>query len=206
MHVTPGNVHDSMPYLSRLDRQIDRFGFDVKFAGLDAGYFTAALCKGLEERDVQGVMGYRRPTHKKGYFYKREYQFDAHNDEYICPAGERLIYSTTSREGYRQYHSNPEVCRHCEHLARCTKNAKYQKTVTRHVWEDCKDRANVYRLTEQGKAIYKRRKETVERSFADAKQLHGYRYARYRGLNKVQGQCLMAAAAQNIKKIAQMAT
>src|ERR1035437_3913571 len=33
-----------------------------------------------------------------------------------------------------------------------------------------------------GKRIYKRRKETVERSFADAKQLHGHRYARMRGL------------------------
>ncbi|WP_038013164.1 transposase, partial [Terasakiella pusilla] len=52
------------------------------------------------------------------------------------------------------------------------------------------------------KAIYKRRKETVERSFADAKQLHGHRYARLRGLTKVKEQCLMAATAQNIKKIA----
>ena len=55
-----------------------------------------------------------------------------------------------------------------------------------------------------GKRIYKRRKETVERSFADAKQLHGHRYARMRGLNEVQQQCLLAATAQNIKKIALM--
>jgi len=50
--------------------------------------------------------------------------------------------------------------------------------------------------------LYQRRKETVERSFADAKQLHGHRYARYRGLRKVSGQCLLAAACQNMKKIA----
>lgn len=42
----------------------------------------------------------------------------------------------------------------------------------------------------------------MERSFADAKQLHGDRYERMRGLAKVQQQCLLAAAAQNIKKIA----
>ena len=53
-----------------------------------------------------------------------------------------------------------------------------------------------------GKAIYKRRKETVERSFADAKQLFGHRYARFRGLPRVSWQCLLAAAAQNMKKIA----
>jgi hypothetical protein len=50
--------------------------------------------------------------------------------------------------------------------------------------------------------FYERRKETVERSFADAKQLHGHRYARMRGLGKVREQCLLAATAQNIKKIA----
>jgi hypothetical protein len=37
---------------------------------------------------------------------------------------------------------------------------------------------------------------------ANAKQLHGHRYARFRGLTKVRWQCLLAAAAQNIKKIA----
>jgi hypothetical protein len=42
----------------------------------------------------------------------------------------------------------------------------------------------------------------VERSFADAKQLHGHRYARMRGLVRAAEQCLLAAAAQNNKKIA----
>jgi hypothetical protein len=53
-----------------------------------------------------------------------------------------------------------------------------------------------------GKKIYARRKETIERSFADAKQLHGHRYACMRGIEKVSEQCLLAAAAQNMKKIA----
>ena len=42
----------------------------------------------------------------------------------------------------------------------------------------------------------------MERSFADAKQLHGHRYARMRGLSNVREQSLLAAVAQNIKKIA----
>jgi hypothetical protein len=58
------------------------------------------------------------------------------------------------------------------------------------------------RLSEYGKEIYARRKETVERSFADAKQLHGHRYAKMRGRRKVQEQCLLCAWASNIKKIA----
>ena len=151
------------------------------------------------------MISYRRPNSIKGHFYKREYRYDAVNDEYRCPADERLIYTTTSRDGYKHYQSDPAICKQCEYRARCTQNKKCIKTVTRHVWEEHKEQVNRNRLSPAGKQLYKRRKETVERSFADAKELHGYRYAKYRGLVKVKGQCLMAATAQNIKRIAQMA-
>jgi len=57
-------------------------------------------------------------------------------------------------------------------------------------------------LSKSGKYLYKKRKETIERSFADAKQLHGFRYCRLRGLQNVTEQALMTAAVQNMKKIA----
>jgi len=201
-HVTPGSVHDSIPYLSRLDRQRERFGFGVTAVGLDAGYMTAGICKGLEDREIAGVIGYRRPTHRDGYFYKREYVYDRQLDGYRCPGGQLLGYKTTTREGYREYKSDPKVCRACPLIDACTQSANKTKVVTRHIWEDSRERIDANRLTGWGKRIYKRRKETVERSFADAKQLHGHRYARLRGIEKVKEQCLLAAAAQNIKKIA----
>ena len=202
VHVTPGNVHDSIPYLARLDRQKQRFGFEVSAVGLDAGYMTAALCKGLSDRNIFGTIAYRRLNHRPGFFYKKDYRFDAQKDCYTCPANQPLIYKTTDRNGYRHYQSNPVVCQQCPYREKCTRNAKAVKTVTRHIWEHHKERVNKNRLSSPGKVIYKRRKETIERSFADAKELHGYRYARYRSLNKVRGQCLLTAAAQNIKKIA----
>lgn len=104
--------------------------------------------------------------------------------------------------GYREYKSNPQLCKGCEVRARCTNSANAVKVVVRHVWERAKERVDARRLTEWGKRICARRKETVERSFADANQLHGHRYARMRGLRKMAAQCLLAAAAQNIKKIA----
>ena len=64
--------------------------------------------------------------------------------------------------------------------------------------------AYTFTHTEKGKKIYKRRKETVERSFADSKELHGLRYCRMRGLSKVAEQCLLTAAVQNMKKIANL--
>jgi transposase len=201
-YATPANVHDAVPYLGRLDRQRERFGFTIRAAGVDAGYATAAVMKGMEERNIYGVIGYRRPTHREGYFHKREFRYDPQIDVYICPNGQLLSYRTTNREGYRQYHSDPRQCSVCPVRGKCTESRNHVKVVTRHVWEQSRERIDKHRLEWVGKRIYKRRKETVERSFADAKQLHGHRYARMRGLIKVQQQCLLAATAQNIKKIA----
>ena len=137
---------------------------------------------------------------------KSMFVYDHEQDGYRCPEGQLLSYATTGRSGYRHYTSDPVVCRDCPLLASCTGNAKAVRTVTRHVWADARERADAHRLTAWGKAVYKRRKETVERSFADAKQLHGHRYARFRGLVRVTCQCLIQAAAQKIKKIAMALT
>jgi transposase len=202
-YATPANVHDSIVYLGRLDRQRERFGFDVGAVGLDAGYATSGIARGLEERGIPGVIGYRRPTPPRpGMMASRQFRYEAATDGYRCPQGQLLNYATTDRNGYRHYKSDPNICRSCPLLASCTSSRNATRLITRHVWADARERTDAHRLTPWGKRIYKRRKETVERSFADAKQLHGHRYARFRGLLAVTAQCLLAAAAQNIKKIA----
>jgi transposase len=201
-YVTPGNINDSRPYLDRLDRQCQRFGLTPSHVGLDAGYNTAAICHGLVERGIDGVVGYKRPHTKKGHIYKRHYLYDARRDVYRCPQGHLLTYRTTTRNGYRTYKSDPKQCIHCPLLDQCTQSRNHQKVIVRHIWEADKEAINANRLEPWGKAIYQRRQETVERSFADAKQLHGHRYARFRGRGRVQAQCLLAAACQNMKKIA----
>jgi transposase len=206
-HATPANVHDSIVYLSRLDRQCERFGFAVAAVGLDAGYGTSGIAKGLEDRAILGVTGYRNPTPPRpGMMRKSRFAYEQELDGYRCPQGQLLTYATTDRNGYRHYTSDPAVCRTCSLLASCTSNAKAIRTITRHVWADQRERTDAHRLSPWGKAIYKRRKETVERSFADAKQLHGHRYARFRSLWRVRVQCLLAATAQNMKKIAMALT
>jgi Transposase DDE domain len=74
--------------------------------------------------------------------------------------------------------------------------------VTRHVWEEFKEKVRFNRLSKSGKMLYKFRKEKIERSFADSKELHGLRYCRLRGLKNASEQALLTAACQNIEKIA----
>jgi transposase len=199
---TPGNVHDSQPYLARLDRQLKRFDLDPVAVGLDAGYNTAMLCHLIRERQIEPVMGYRRPNKGKGLLRKSAFSYEKDSNCYRCPQGQSLLYTTTNRDGYHEYKSDPALCRNCPLLKQCTRSKNQTKVLTRHVFEEAKDAANQTRLSAWGKKIYQRRKETVERSFADAKQHDGHRYARFRGLQNVQMQCLMAGTAQNIKKMA----
>lgn len=200
--VTPGNVHDSIPYLGRLDRQILRFNFNVEAVGLDSGYLTNPICKGLSDRKIFGVIAHRRYQPTKGLFPKWKFKYNKENDIYVCPNSEELTYRSTTREGYREYKSDPKKCSTCPLLEQCTRSRNKQKVVTRHVWEDHKDKVRLNRLSPEGKVLYKYRKETVERSFADSKELHGLRYCRLRGIKNASEQVLLTAACQNMKKIA----
>lgn len=201
-HATAGNINDSQPYIHRLDYTLEQFNLNPIAVGLDAGYFTAPVAESLERRGILGVFGYRRPSRTKNAFKKKHFIYNKEKDSYRCPNGQELIYKTTSRDAYREYHSDPKECVFCPMRDDCTQSKNIKKVVTRHIYTEAMDRANVMRVSAYGKKTYRRRSETVERSFADAKQHHGHRYARFRGLAKVQMQCWLAAAAQNIKKIA----
>lgn len=202
VHVTAGNVSDSDPILDRIDRINETFDIKPKYIGLDAGYSTNAIFKGITDRDITPVVAYKRYPHKKGMFAKNKFQYDCDKDVYICPNNMALIYKTTTREGYKEYRCFEELCCCCPFKDKCISDKTKFKTIRRHVWEDHKEENNSFLKTEKGKKIYNRRKETIERSFADSKNLHGLRYARFRGREKVSEQCLLTAAVQNMKKIA----
>ncbi|MGV8083376.1 MAG: IS1182 family transposase [Coriobacteriia bacterium] len=200
--VTPGNSNDTEPYIERLKVQMEKFGFEVKAVGLDAGYNTNGLCRKLVELDVKGALGHRRGSHAKGRWGKYRYRFLVERDMYVCPQGCVLAYVTTDRQGYRHYRAEKASCAGCPARSECLSPKQDAKTIHRHIWEEHKDACYAFTHTVEGKAIYARRKETIERSFADAKELHGLRYARMRGVEKVTEQCLLTAAAQNMKKMA----
>ena len=73
--------------------------------------------------------------------------------------------------------------------------------IQRHVWEEHVEEADHLRHTDENKALYARRKETIERVFADAKEKHGMRWTILRGLKKLSMQAMFTIAAMNLKKM-----
>ena len=105
--------------------------------------------------------------------------------------------STTNRDGYREYKSDPKVCASCPSREKCTKSKSCVKTVTRHIWKDYEDLAEDARHTPFYARMYKLRKETIERVFADAKEKHAMRYTTLRGLAQVRNWVKLKAAPHN---------
>lgn len=204
VYVTPGNVNDVEPYIDRLKVQIEKFGFETEQVGIDAGYNTVYICKDLSEMGIKAAVGKRRGVQQKGKYGKWKFKYIKDWDVYICPERCYLEYRTTNRAGYREYKADEDRCTNCFRREECLAAKQKVKMLYRHIWEDYKDAQHEFTLSGEGKDIYARRKETIERSFADSKELHGLRYCHMRGRVGVSEQCLLTAVAQNIKKIALM--
>lgn len=169
---------------------------------VDSTYKTPHICKKVFGDDRILYTPYKRPQTMKGGHEWWKYVYDEYYDCIICPEYQILKYSTTNRDGYREYKSNPQVCANCPTRALCTRNKDFIKTVTQHIWKPYVDMAEELRYTERHKRYYKMRKETIERVFADAKENHGLRYTRYTGLAQVTNWVRLKFAAMNLKKFA----
>ncbi|MED1457852.1 transposase, partial [Bacillus smithii] len=188
------NIHDSSVLEPLLEKVIEKHGKPVVVAA-DAGYKTPAVAQYIFENDMTPALPYTRPRTKDGYFKKHEYVYDEYYDCYLCPQGQVLKYATTTKEGYRQYFSDPVQCKDCPFLSKCTQSKEHKKLIQRHVWEFYLEEADHLRHTQENKSIYARRKETIERVFADAKEKHGMRWTTLRGLKKLSMQAMLTFAA-----------
>jgi transposase len=172
--VTPGNVHDSHMLQPLVEKVIEKVQKPQAVAA-DAAYKTPAITNFLLENQILPVLPYTRPKKKDGFFKKHDYVYDEYYDCYLCPQGQELKYTTTTKEGYRQYKSNPTICANCPFISQCTESKNNQKLIQRHIWESYVEEADHLRHTHEIKQIYAKRKETIERVFADAKEKHGMR-------------------------------
>lgn len=199
--VHPGNEHDSKTFPELYEKLKKR---EPKMMVMDAGYKNPAIAKTLIDDGITPIFPYTRVTGKKGLLHKREFVYDEYHDCYLCPNDQPLKYSTTNREGYREYKSDPCICANCPLLEQCTQSKLHQKVVTRHIWQEYLDQAEDNRYTSWGKELYGLRKETIERDFGTAKEHHAMRYTQQVGKEKMAMKVGMTYACMNMKKLANL--
>jgi hypothetical protein len=167
----------------------------------DKGYFKI---EDIEACEKAGIIPYvprpqRGPSVKAGLFRKDEFQYDADEDSYVCPAGQRLHpYSSSLLRGLKKInYVNKPACDDCQIRPRCT-GGKF-RSVSRLENEAVLDRMQA-RLAKHPGVLDKRR-ETVEHPFGTIKQWMYQGAFLMRGLEKVRAEFNMTAFAYNLRRV-----
>ena len=213
--VNPANLHDSTTLEPIYQKVVHQYGVGegkICSIALDAGYKTPALLRMIFESGVTPLVPYTSPKGKKNNedkatkFAKKDFKYDREKDVYYCPQGYTMTPRGVDRKtGYITYRCETKKCSQCPMRDKCLSKTSKSKIIIRHMWAEYLEEGEKIRHSEYHARHYKRRKETIERVFADAKEKHCARYTRLKGINKVQDEMYLVFACMNLKKLANWA-
>ena len=198
---TPGDVRESQPMLDLLWRVRFRWKVRPKHAVGDSKYGTVENIVALEDAGIRAYFPLADTDHRKSPYYPlAAFAYDAARDEYRCPQGQPLRRDRVVWEKELVgYVADPAVCNACPVKAACTPGTT-GRHVHRSLHEAYLDRVRAYHATESYKKAMRKRAVWIEPLFGEAKQWHGLRQFRLRGLRKVNTESLLTAAGQNLKR------
>jgi transposase len=202
--VTPGNVNDHEPYISRLRRIRQRFSLQLRDVAADKGYDFAEVHKGLEDLGLTGyIPHYDRRAGEGTRFSTQAFEYDTQADAYRCPAGSTLRFTHVQTYGILKiYAASVRDCRPCPLREQCIPASQRYRRVKRPIYQDAVDRATERTHLERYYQLQRLRRIWCEGTFATMKDRHCLRRAMRRGIEKVAEQVLLTAAAMNIKRMA----
>ena len=187
-----------------LQRVEERFQIvPARLAG-DAAYGSGLMIRWLMQRKIEPHVPLLDREHQtKGFFTRAAFEFDAERNVFTCPNGKLLRSSGLVREdGTMPFLASTRDCRDCPLKRHCTKGAK--RIVTRNIYQDERDKVRALQETpEFARSVHLRKK--VEMRFAHLKRHMGFRRLRLRGISGASDEFLLAAAAQNVRKLTRLA-
>ena len=143
------------------------------------------------------VIDRRHQTH--GHFTREQFRYDPHKNAYSCPEGNPRRYSRPDRRGQKyMYCATAKQCQNCPQKKRCTPGSF--RTLVVH-WEEPAREAVRALVGTPAYVRSQRERGKIEALFSELKQRLGLRRVRLRRLWNVAEQFLLAATAQNIKRL-----
>lgn len=187
-----------------LDRHEANTGTAAETVAADKAYGTGENYHTLRGRQVQPCIPHAGRAGRPGCFPPERFAYDREHDEYVCPAGERLRRSDRKpvKGGYR-YYTGRGVCGRCPLKAQCTKGRRRQ--IVRHQYQEDIEWADAALGSGRRAQLRRRRMHRMEGSFGDAAARHGFKQARWRGVENVRLQNLLIATIQNVRKLVKYA-
>ena len=187
--------------LANMGRQArEALGVEKLEAVADRGYYNSTEIKACDDAGVAVTLPKPMTSGAKsdGRFGKQDFVYNAAEDVYRCPAGEKLAYRmTTEQDGkmMRRYWTN--ACPHCLLKSKCTtgNERRIPRWEHEHVLE-----AAQKRLDENPQAMRARR-ETVEHPFGTLKMRMGATHFLMKRLPKVATEMALHVLAYNLTRV-----
>ena len=163
----------------------------------DGGYSNGEQLAACDAEGITVTLPIHRSINDLSDAYPTSaFAYDADQDCYICPAGERLIHKTVHRKTKRHLYTR-EGCHDCVLQPQCTKANK--RWVSRHFNEDAFERCET-RLN-QNPALMRQRMAIVERPFAILKQIMGFRRFLCWGIEAARSEMSLGVLSYNLNRM-----
>lgn len=186
-----------------LERSADAVGFAPEDIAADKSYGTGPFLSWLIEREITPYIPVLdRKGQTDGKLTRDAFAYDAERDIFICPQGHELpLRSVNTETRVNRYKAKKSQCRDCPLRAQCT-DAPF-RTVVRLMDEDARQKARELAATDAFHAARARRKK-IEMLFAHLKRWLKLTRLRLRGLSGANEEFLLAATAQNLKRLVKL--
>lgn len=165
----------------------------------DKHYGTAANYRYGQSQHLTTHLGIAE-AHVTGIFSVSQFHYEAAQNRYRCPAGQYLYYHGYKRaEQLLVYRiATASLCTRCPLRAQCTRGTG-GRTVTRPMYAELVAAGQAQAQSAAARHSFARRRHVMEGSFADARNNHGFKRARWRRLWRQQIQDWLIAAVQNLR-------
>ena len=189
-----------------IERAMERFDlYPARLMG-DSAYGSAEMLGWLvDQHGIEPhVTVFDKSTRKDGTFSREDFRYDHERDVYFCPGGKTLTTTGTlvNDDATILYRATKHDCAGCALKARCCPNSSVRK-VPRSIHEGARDMARVIANSWQGRTSRRLRKK-VEMLFAHLKRILKLDRLRLRGPCGARDEFLLAATAQNLRKLAKL--
>jgi hypothetical protein len=191
-----------------LERAEERFGLKPQRLAADSAYGSAPMLNWLveEKRITPHIPVIDKSKREDGTFSREDFRYDEATDTYVCPSGKTLTTSgTLVNDGITLlYRGSTRDCVPCPLKARCCPNTPARK-IPRSIYERARDVARSLAGSEAFEQSRHDRKR-IEMRFAHLKRILRLGRLRLRGPRGAQDEFVLAAIAQNLRRLAKLAT
>jgi transposase len=189
-----------------IERAMGRFDlYPARLLG-DSAYGSAEMLGWLvHEHGIEPhVTVFDKSARKDGTFSREDFKYDPAGDVYVCPGGKTLTTTGTRvNDGATLlYRASKIDCDGCALKPRCCPKEVARK-VPRSIHEGARDMARAIAKSWEGR-VSRRLRKKVEMLFAHLKRILKLDRLRLRGPTGARDEFLLAATAQNLRKLAKL--